>query len=88
VEVVTPLRVVRTGRGMRQADVATLAGVSRPHLSELEAGHYRPRRATAERLAAALAWPLAELFPIYDDGRADDAAAVTTTGGRARDEQP
>jgi len=84
VEVVTPLRVVRIGRGLKQSDVAVRAGLSRPHVCELENGHYRPRRATAERLAAALAWPVDELSPQYDNGRVASAAEVTTAG-RGRD---
>jgi DNA-binding XRE family transcriptional regulator len=82
------LRVVRISRGLRQADAAALADVNRGHLSELENGYYRPRRATAERLADALRWPLDELFPNNDTRPADEPGAVKESAGTGRHAEP
>jgi len=44
----------RRARGMTQEELASTAGLRRPHISRLENGEARPRRSTLRALAAAL----------------------------------
>ena len=48
------LKVLRTARGMSQAEVAKAAGLSRGYLSRIEIGMQSPTLEVIERLAAAL----------------------------------
>jgi transcriptional regulator with XRE-family HTH domain len=57
------LKILRAARGMRQADLAAAAAVSREEVSHLERGRHRPQLATAERLADALGVPVTVAFP-------------------------
>jgi transcriptional regulator with XRE-family HTH domain len=68
--------------------LALACGLSPSTISRLENAREQPYQLTRERLAEVLAWPLADLFPIYDNGRAANAAEVTTTAGTGRDDQP
>ena len=48
------IRARREGRGLTQAELARMAGISQGHLANLEAGRRTPRLAVLERLARAL----------------------------------
>lgn len=57
----SPLRVMRTMRGLSQAALAAKAKISQPVLSQFERGFRTPSLATYKRLAHALAVPLPTL---------------------------
>lgn len=57
-----PLRVRRIALGLRQTDLAKLAGVSRETVSRIETGD-PPRMTTAHALASVLDEPVDRLFP-------------------------
>ena len=48
------LRALRAQRGLRQADLARLAGLSAPYVSQLEAGERAPSPVVVKALAEAL----------------------------------
>jgi len=56
------VRAVRESRGLRQAEVARRAGLSRQALSAIESGRYVPNIAVALRLAQALGCAVEDLF--------------------------
>jgi DNA-binding XRE family transcriptional regulator len=58
----SPIRVMRTMRGLTQAVLAAKAKVSQPVLSQFEHGKRAPSLATYRRLARALAVPLPTLI--------------------------
>lgn len=58
-----PLRLRRLALGLRQSDVALLAGCSREQIVRLEAGDCVSNLRTAAALAQALNADLVELFP-------------------------
>lgn len=58
------LRRERLARGLSQADLARIAGVSQPTVSFLERGLSRPRPRSRVAIARALGIDHAELFPI------------------------
>jgi DNA-binding XRE family transcriptional regulator len=64
------LSVYRFATGMTQAELATKAGITREALVALEQGRHRPRRLTAEALAAVLEVSPDLLFPADTDERA------------------
>ncbi|MEJ4097686.1 helix-turn-helix transcriptional regulator [Corynebacterium bovis] len=82
------LRELRLRAGLTQAELADLSGVTRNHISGLEAGPRQdgrcvdPRLSTLYRLAAALGVPPAAVFPL--PGSMIDPDAVTTVPGRRR----
>lgn len=55
------IRAARLRRGLSQAAVAQLAGVSRTHFGQVERGQSSPTLVTLEAIAAALGEPLHEL---------------------------
>ena len=55
------IRTKRKDRGLRQSELADLAGLKQPNLSRIEAGRVEPRRPTLERLAEALGLAATEL---------------------------
>ncbi len=78
-----PLRLRRLTLGLRQADVAELAGVSREQVVRLEAGACSPTWATVQRLAAVLAADPVALFPPDEKRPAGEPGASTTLAGGA-----
>jgi len=62
---VSVLRVVRAVRGLSQSQLAGRCEppLARLTISRLENHHEEPQRSTAQRLAAALDFPVSELFP-------------------------
>lgn len=60
------LRLVRQSRRMSQAELAARAELTRSTISRLENEVEAPQRRTVLRLAAALQWDAAELFPEHD----------------------
>jgi transcriptional regulator with XRE-family HTH domain len=50
----TNLQATRKKRGLVQEDLATLTGISRSTIAELETGRRKARSATTEKLAVAL----------------------------------
>lgn len=56
------VRAVRESRGLPQAEVARLSGLSRQALSAIESGRYIPNTAVALRLARALGCAVEDLF--------------------------
>lgn len=81
----SPLATRRLVLGLRQSDVATLAGIQRGHLSRLERGVNQPGWGTVQRLAAALTCQPADIFPTNVERPAANGAPDTTPangGGR------
>ncbi len=79
-----PLRIVRAMRGISQAQLGAASSRSRSTISRIENYVEAPLPDTTARIAAALDWPLEDLFP--DDARpAGGRTAVTTsTAGTGR----
>jgi transcriptional regulator with XRE-family HTH domain len=65
-DVAAPLRIFRIAAGLTQAELAEIALISRVQVGALERRKHRPRRATANALAAALGCGPEELFPVGD----------------------
>ena len=63
------LKHYRQKRGMTQARLAGVAGISVQALQFLEYGHFKPRHATAQKLAKALGVPAETLFPVEGSGK-------------------
>lgn len=63
---VNHLRRERAKRGLTQADLAALAGVSRKTINTVENEVFIPSTLLALRLAAAFAMPVESLFEIVD----------------------
>jgi transcriptional regulator with XRE-family HTH domain len=57
------LRARRIAAGLRQADLAEMAGVTQPYLSLLEGGERTPGLAVLCRLAGALGCTAGDLMP-------------------------
>ncbi len=62
-----PLRLARLTYGLKQSELAELAGITRTQLGRIETGRCRPRRATVQALAWALDCEADDLFPTDDD---------------------
>ncbi|HUR86324.1 MAG TPA: helix-turn-helix transcriptional regulator [Solirubrobacteraceae bacterium] len=75
----SPLRLRRLALGLRQVDVAELAGLSREQIVRLEAGDCTPGWGTVQRLAAALQASPEVLFPLNDEAPAGNGRQVTAT---------
>ena len=65
------LRTTREARGLTQADLAQVLGVSRQTIISLEQGRYSPSLELALRLARRFALPLEALFQLVDPEQAD-----------------
>ena len=63
-ELTTTMKVQRAKRDLTQADLATLADVTRKSINAIEAGRMVPSIVLALRLAKALGVPVEELFSI------------------------
>jgi transcriptional regulator with XRE-family HTH domain len=64
-----PLRVLRLNKGLSQAELAALAGVSEYTVTRLETGQRkRPHPATRRKLAAALGVPIADVDELRANG--------------------
>ena len=63
------LKHYRQKKGMTQARLAGIAGISVQALQFLEYGHFKPRHATAQNLAKALDTTAEKLFPVEGSGR-------------------
>lgn len=82
-----PSRVARArlGRGLRQADLAQRAGVSRQYVSKIECEGWTPPLVRQEALATALGAPIKDLFPPTNDERpVGTPGAVTTPANQGR----
>ena len=55
--------------GMTQAKLAKIVGITVAGYQKLEYGHYKPRHATAQKLAKALDVPAETLFPVEGSGK-------------------
>lgn len=84
-QAVSVLAVFRFAASMTQEELARRAHVTRETVGALEAGRHQPRRLTAESIASALGVEPSILWPRNDNGRACNAAEVTTTAGQGRD---
>ena len=71
------LRAERTAQGRTLADVAAVAGVSLPHLSEVERGRKEPSSEVLAAVCGALDLPLADLLR----RSLLDVASLTSTAG-------
>jgi transcriptional regulator with XRE-family HTH domain len=76
----SPLAIHRFSAGLTQAELGARAGRTRATVANLEAGRNKPRRLTAESLAAVLGVEPSDLFP-NDDGPAANRAI-----GKVRDD--
>ncbi|WP_016697108.1 helix-turn-helix domain-containing protein [Actinoalloteichus spitiensis] len=80
------VRRLRTRRGLSQQQLATVSGLSEPHLSRLESGDRLPSLNVLVRLAAGLDVPVAELFTDQPPGpaavvlRGADVPSVSSGG--------
>jgi putative transcriptional regulator len=70
---VNHLREERARLGLTQADLATLAQVSRKTINTVENGVFIPSTVLALRLARALGTNVESLFQIPDSGQPDSA---------------
>lgn len=59
----SPVRVYRTARGLTQAELADLAGITPQALRSIEKGRSNPRVKTAKAIAEVLGITLDALFP-------------------------
>lgn len=59
---VNRMRVLRAERGLSQAELASLAGVSRQAINTIENGRHDPSISLAYRIADALCTPITEVF--------------------------
>ncbi len=59
----SPLRVHRTAAGLTQGELASIAGLCKETVCNVETGSTVPARRTAKSLAAALGVDILELFP-------------------------
>ena len=80
-----PLRLRRLTLGLKQVEVAALAGLSREQLIRLEAGTSSPGWRTAQRLAAALDCNAEELFPITSEAPVPAAPNRSESDAEAAD---
>lgn len=60
----TTLKVQRALRGLTQADLAAMAGVTRKSINAIETGRMVPSAILVLKLSRALAVPVEELFSI------------------------
>ena len=65
---VSPLRILRTGRGLSQVALSELAGVDRSTISRAEHGLGEPFRSTRVRIAEVLGYPVHVVFPPEKEG--------------------
>jgi transcriptional regulator with XRE-family HTH domain len=70
------VRTLRLGRGLTLVEVAELAGLSHPFLSQLERGLARPSMTSLERIARALGTSQLELFAAAEEPVVADADTV------------
>ena len=63
------VRYQRIRAGLQQKDLAEKAGISRPHMSQIESGGVDASAGALARLAAALQCDIAELMPAPERGR-------------------
>ena len=69
-ELANQLREARTRRGLTQARLADLVGVSRKTINTVENGVFVPSTVVALRLAQALDMPVERLFQLRSPGDA------------------
>jgi DNA-binding XRE family transcriptional regulator len=69
-----PLRLRRLELGLRQEDVAQIAGLARETIVRLEAGTAEPSWRTATKLARALDCQPDRIFPFDDESPAANGA--------------
>ena len=74
------LRVIRERSGLSISELARRAGLSQPHLSNLEAGRRRASPGVVRRLADALQVPLLALVPDDIDASGDAEADAPGSG--------
>lgn len=78
------LRALRAERGLSQAAIADSAGISRPYLSQIEAGLRLPSAAVLARLCDGIGLGEAERGRVLaacgdgDSGQAEDTPSVAT----------
>lgn len=85
-----PLTVYRITQGLRQRDLADLAGVRPETICRIERGRHRPQPSTAAAIAAALGVSREAIFPegsYNDERRPDQGAAVQTSTGQGRHDE-
>jgi len=63
------LRKLRTERGIRQEELARLAGLDRTYISKIERGERNVSLETVSKLAQALDIPVSHLFEFSGDPR-------------------
>src|SRR5256886_16551500 len=78
------LRRARQSRGLKQAELAVRAGISRQTLSALEAGRAQPSTAIALNLARALGCRVEELFWLREEGEVIRTGLASPARGSRR----
>lgn len=62
------IRALRTERGLTQAQLAEVLGVTRQTVIAVEQGRYSPSLELAFQIARALGWSIDEVFAYEPDG--------------------
>ena len=79
------IRALRRARGLTLVQLAGLADLSHPFLSQIERGLARPSLASLERIAHALGASQVELLTFAEPGDVDAAPSVLRAGEGARE---
>lgn len=72
------IRVERERRGLSQEALASLGGVSRTYLGEIERGSANPSFTTLEQIADALGLALSELIHVYERAKSEGASSESS----------
>jgi len=72
------IRLARRGRGLTLVELAALAGLSHPFISQIERGVARPSMLSLERISRALGTSQLELYIGAADVDRDDASSAPT----------
>ena len=82
----TQLRILRQRSGIRTLDLATAAGISRPHLTNLENGTRWPTRTITIALADALDCPIGmiEREPLCHNSPSPNGSAHATAPSQTK----
>lgn len=77
----TPLKLARLQRGLRQMDVALKLGISPARISFFETGLMQPPDDIKKQLSELLDCPMSELFPERSVGKDEGVHNILEEGG-------
>jgi putative molybdopterin biosynthesis protein len=78
------LKTLRTAAGLSQADLASMAGVTRQAIYAIEGDHYLPTTAVALRLAGALGCRVEDVFSLISNGQVIEGELIGPSPVAAR----